>query len=670
MDKVGRNDPCPCGSGQKYKKCCMGRRDLPQAETIAPATLVEESLDGYALTPSEQRRWLDRTDMRSHNRILEMPDEELVALPFGELDDYHKWAAAQRLRDLGDRRTFEALRREIALSETPHQAIQYVDLLEACIGEELRPRAAHEVALKAAARLVTLGPDETRRARSRALQAALWLEQGERAEADRVRSELEADPSAPLAADDFIQGLLRTGALGEAIGRLEAEAGKPDPLLADHFAADLREARARQARRQGNTESAWASLLADLEREEETRVRTPLTDDDGRRLALGRAGELQERLAALRAATEPGDASGERALRVIGHRILELYRTAEPLSAFDAARLRSPSRRTYVSIADAAIRWLVTSPRHRQHFLESTTLVFGEALTGTDLSRHEVFDLFLSWLVCDSYLSPGTTLLAAFGRTRPGGRETTSWDEVTLAMEASHVDLYRVRSVSESGAVQLEGLGDRVIRHIPLVSLPSGIGLYDGLLARLVELPAGLELGQGTGLPRAVVPALAETVEGIVAARREEHPGLSRPRALKAGGADVVSALNKLQLQWFGEGLDYPRLPPALPPRLVVAEAWYGLAEEGRTRRLLDETGWLHRDDRGRDIWRLEEHELEASAPEGRKVLAHLHLEEGRLAVECLTRGHLGRVMTLVQRVLESGAHVEGTRVLHSPAGR
>jgi hypothetical protein len=23
--KVGRNDPCPCGSGKKYKKCCMGK---------------------------------------------------------------------------------------------------------------------------------------------------------------------------------------------------------------------------------------------------------------------------------------------------------------------------------------------------------------------------------------------------------------------------------------------------------------------------------------------------------------------------------------------------------------------------------------------------------------------------------------------------------------------
>ena len=23
--KVGRNDPCPCGSGRKFKQCCMGK---------------------------------------------------------------------------------------------------------------------------------------------------------------------------------------------------------------------------------------------------------------------------------------------------------------------------------------------------------------------------------------------------------------------------------------------------------------------------------------------------------------------------------------------------------------------------------------------------------------------------------------------------------------------
>lgn len=23
--KTGRNEPCPCGSGNKYKKCCKGK---------------------------------------------------------------------------------------------------------------------------------------------------------------------------------------------------------------------------------------------------------------------------------------------------------------------------------------------------------------------------------------------------------------------------------------------------------------------------------------------------------------------------------------------------------------------------------------------------------------------------------------------------------------------
>lgn len=23
LKKIGRNEPCPCGSGKKYKKCCL-----------------------------------------------------------------------------------------------------------------------------------------------------------------------------------------------------------------------------------------------------------------------------------------------------------------------------------------------------------------------------------------------------------------------------------------------------------------------------------------------------------------------------------------------------------------------------------------------------------------------------------------------------------------------
>ena len=36
--KVGRNDPCPCGSGKKYKKCCSetGTLILAEAGGLSP----------------------------------------------------------------------------------------------------------------------------------------------------------------------------------------------------------------------------------------------------------------------------------------------------------------------------------------------------------------------------------------------------------------------------------------------------------------------------------------------------------------------------------------------------------------------------------------------------------------------------------------------------------
>jgi len=36
--KVGRNDPCPCGSGLKYKRCC-----LPKGKKIEPFEIEDES---------------------------------------------------------------------------------------------------------------------------------------------------------------------------------------------------------------------------------------------------------------------------------------------------------------------------------------------------------------------------------------------------------------------------------------------------------------------------------------------------------------------------------------------------------------------------------------------------------------------------------------------------
>ncbi|MCK4934592.1 MAG: SEC-C domain-containing protein [Simkaniaceae bacterium] len=38
MDKVGRNDPCPCGSGKKFKKCCAMKTPIQKlADKITPA---------------------------------------------------------------------------------------------------------------------------------------------------------------------------------------------------------------------------------------------------------------------------------------------------------------------------------------------------------------------------------------------------------------------------------------------------------------------------------------------------------------------------------------------------------------------------------------------------------------------------------------------------------
>jgi tetratricopeptide (TPR) repeat protein len=35
MAKVGRNDPCHCGSGKKYKKCCQPKEQAAEREVIA-----------------------------------------------------------------------------------------------------------------------------------------------------------------------------------------------------------------------------------------------------------------------------------------------------------------------------------------------------------------------------------------------------------------------------------------------------------------------------------------------------------------------------------------------------------------------------------------------------------------------------------------------------------
>ena len=44
-EKVGRNDPCPCGSGKKYKRCCEARDREREASPYAGMTMEEALSD-------------------------------------------------------------------------------------------------------------------------------------------------------------------------------------------------------------------------------------------------------------------------------------------------------------------------------------------------------------------------------------------------------------------------------------------------------------------------------------------------------------------------------------------------------------------------------------------------------------------------------------------------
>src|SRR5437879_13346511 len=52
MNKPGRNDPCPCGSGKKYKQCCLSREQAARPRAGA----LERDEPFIAELRSEERR--------------------------------------------------------------------------------------------------------------------------------------------------------------------------------------------------------------------------------------------------------------------------------------------------------------------------------------------------------------------------------------------------------------------------------------------------------------------------------------------------------------------------------------------------------------------------------------------------------------------------------------
>lgn len=52
--KIGRNDPCPCGSGKKYKKCCMNKPKKP-VDLVESEQEKEKCLEDYPASAEERK---------------------------------------------------------------------------------------------------------------------------------------------------------------------------------------------------------------------------------------------------------------------------------------------------------------------------------------------------------------------------------------------------------------------------------------------------------------------------------------------------------------------------------------------------------------------------------------------------------------------------------------
>jgi len=78
MTKVGRNQPCPCGSGKKYKQCCLAGDEAGRPAATQP------------LPPPLSLEALRARDVQSYNelkRLERLSNDSLDLIHAGRLDE-------------------------------------------------------------------------------------------------------------------------------------------------------------------------------------------------------------------------------------------------------------------------------------------------------------------------------------------------------------------------------------------------------------------------------------------------------------------------------------------------------------------------------------------------------------------------------------------------------
>ena len=122
--KVGRNDPCPCGSGKKYKKCCLNatRLEEPSSEwpevdlaDLALAEREEAALQEYdPFTEPDPEQWLALEEEERIDLVVDYHRRARIRFPRAELHAIIHVIVENQIADpeLPVRRTAERLMSE------------------------------------------------------------------------------------------------------------------------------------------------------------------------------------------------------------------------------------------------------------------------------------------------------------------------------------------------------------------------------------------------------------------------------------------------------------------------------------------------------------------------------------------------------------------------------
>jgi tetratricopeptide (TPR) repeat protein len=79
MTKTGRNDPCPCGSGKKYKRCCQEKDEAAQSATLT-ATHAARQAAAQAEYEARKQALLERIETLDAYRDLADASNAVIAM--------------------------------------------------------------------------------------------------------------------------------------------------------------------------------------------------------------------------------------------------------------------------------------------------------------------------------------------------------------------------------------------------------------------------------------------------------------------------------------------------------------------------------------------------------------------------------------------------------------